>query len=803
MRLRSMHAFPLRTKPAGLPLLLQTLMIIAGAFAAGGCGGQAPAPAPGPETNPDFLRLRLEARGHWRDLARTTRLTPTREDSGWDAQARFHQILTVPETVAPDLPLALYAYGPGTRMLKVPGPFDPATFDRITLTILSGQSVQLRLILRRDDQPVLASDELQVEASATLRELAFPMAMLHGLTEPFDDLLVRVIGPGHLALVAVELEHQPPEGWLPQPDAGPGPVVVAGESRPALGLGPEGTLTGRAPASEGAHFSFSWAVPRGVSSAPGTTLLRLSLTADGPTTGPATEAAPGTHLDLEFPLTSGHPWTAHEIPINGALAELGFTYTFDLDPTPGSPAGPEACALTPPNLIRPRPNPPTVVLITSDTHRADHLGLAGGGVQVSTPQLDALARRGLFFEDCYASTNVTNPSHVALLTGTHPRDTGIIDNTTSLAAAAPTLAEAFRSAGYTTAMAVSTTHLAPQYSGLGQGFDRVSFPLEAHRDGARTLAACDGWWEESAGQPLFLWLHLFDAHAPYEVPAEALAAYYPADRDPYSPDLEEPPSHQRPSWDREIRDVSHLDARYRAEITYLDGLVGELLARPRVAAGHLAFTADHGESLGAHDVFWDHRELYPDTLAVPLILAGPGVPVGQQRSVPLLQQDLGRTLLDLAGLTQVPFPGESLLPAPGDPGQAGPPSPRFALSANATSASVALNGYFLVLHLMEHTLHADLPRLPRHRVELYHLTVDPVCAVDLVESDPERARALRKLLIDWLQAPRSAGWATEIDILPTAHLENLAGLGYTEEQESTTNWFDGECECSWCSGFRQ
>ena len=59
MRLRSMHAFPLRTKPAGLPLLLQTLMIIAGAFAAGGCGGQAP--APGPETNPDFLRLRLEA----------------------------------------------------------------------------------------------------------------------------------------------------------------------------------------------------------------------------------------------------------------------------------------------------------------------------------------------------------------------------------------------------------------------------------------------------------------------------------------------------------------------------------------------------------------------------------------------------------------------------------------------------------------------------------------------------------------------------------------------------------------------
>jgi arylsulfatase A-like enzyme len=756
-----------------------SLLLVAGC----GCPADAP-PTAGPPADGHrgaLTRLSLAPSGTWRTLTSVARLTPTREGSGWEAQARFHQVLSVPEDVDPDLPLALYAYGPGTRMIKVPGPFDPTTFDRILISFLTAQTAQLRIILRRAGQPVLASAEFQVQGSNAIRSLVFPMAMLHGLEEPFDDLLLRVTGPGHAALVAVELQQQPAEGWLPHPDGGPHPVAVDGESREALGLGPHGVLGGRARHVPGAVFTFACAVPPEVPGGSAISILRLRLEDDQ-----------GGLAEHHFPLRSGQPWAAKEIALAHAPGGAEFSYTFIWD---AAPDGPGACAITPPVLVRKREDVPTVVLITSDTHRADHLGLAGRGVDVRTPQLDALTRRGLFFEDCYASTNVTNPSHVALLTGTHPRDTGILDNITPLAAAAPTLAEAFRAAGFTTSMTVSATQLAPAHSGLAQGFDRAAFPNEADRDGAATLASLEPWWEETRGQPLFLWVHLFDAHAPYEVPASDLTAYYPKDRDPYDESLPKPPSHMRPAWDREIRDLEHLDARYRAEVTYLDGLLGGLLTRPRVAAGWLAFTADHGESLGLHDVYWDHRELYPDTLSVPLILAGPGVPAQERRSASVSQRDLGRTLLDLAGLTDVPFPGRSLLDGPR-------PGPRFALSANATSASVAMDGWFLVLHLLEHTIHADLPSLPRHRVELFHLTEDPDCLADLVREDLERARALRGILVNWLLAPRDTDWARSEEVLETGHLEDMAGLGYAEGMVAASDWLDPDCSCAWCSRFR-
>ena len=88
-------------------------------------------------------------------------------------------------------------------------------------------------------------------------------------------------------------------------------------------------------------------------------------------------------------------------------------------------------ALSTPRLVRPSPDPKHVVLITSDTHRADYVGFSGSDVDVRTPFLDVLAKSGVVFEDCAASANVTNPSHVALMTGTHPVQTGVVGNAIS------------------------------------------------------------------------------------------------------------------------------------------------------------------------------------------------------------------------------------------------------------------------------------------------------------------------------------------------------------------------------------
>ncbi|MEO0663170.1 MAG: sulfatase-like hydrolase/transferase, partial [Planctomycetota bacterium] len=107
-------------------------------------------------------------------------------------------------------------------------------------------------------------------------------------------------------------------------------------------------------------------------------------------------------------------------------------------------------------VVRSTPAPPTVLLITSDTHRADHLGALDASLR--TPALDALARRGLLFERAYSTTTITNPGHVALMTGLHPRDTRIVDNKTRLATSVDTLAEAFQAAGKLNGAATAKGH---------------------------------------------------------------------------------------------------------------------------------------------------------------------------------------------------------------------------------------------------------------------------------------------------------------------------------------------------------
>jgi arylsulfatase A-like enzyme len=116
-----------------------------------------------------------------------------------------------------------------------------------------------------------------------------------------------------------------------------------------------------------------------------------------------------------------------------------------------------------------------VLLVTSDTHRGELLGTTAGGL-VRTPALDALAARGVVFLDAMSTSNATNPSHAALMTGLHPRDTRVVTNRDPLARRAVTLAERFAAAGYRTAATYSAFHLDDATSGLGQGFDRYEGP---------------------------------------------------------------------------------------------------------------------------------------------------------------------------------------------------------------------------------------------------------------------------------------------------------------------------------------
>ena len=177
----------------------------------------------------------------------------------------------------------------------------------------------------------------------------------------------------------------------------------------------------------------------------------------------------------------------------------------------------------------PRAAPPgPVVIISVDTLRADHLPVYGyRGVQ--TPAIDAIARDSMIFENAYSNVPLTLPSHAALLTGLLPFENGVRDNIGfRLDPGRRTLASLLRSASYATGAAVSSYVLRAD-RGLAAGFDYYddSMPENPARErpGLESAAVLAKWGESVRGRPLFLFLHIYEPHAPYK-PPEPFASRY-------------------------------------------------------------------------------------------------------------------------------------------------------------------------------------------------------------------------------------------------------------------------------------
>jgi len=316
---------------------------------------------------------------------------------------------------------------------------------------------------------------------------------------------------------------------------------------------------------------------------------------------------------------------------------------------------------------RPADRPVSVVLITIDTLRADRLGCYGDRT-ASTPVLDALAERGTLFPTAIMHVPLTLPSHASILTGVTPLVHGVRNNADFvLGPTPPTIAERFKAAGYDTAAFVAGFPVHRRF-GLARGFDvyddrfpRGDDPTQlpyVERRADATVAAALAWLQQTSAvpvKPFFIWLHLFDPHAPYEPP------------EPY---------------------LSRFRARpYDGEIAFTDAQIGAFFdgigrARPDDPLVVLA-TSDHGESLGEHGEPTHGLFVYDSTTRVPLILAGPGVPAG--RVVPTLARgiDIAPTLLDLARLPPLDgAEGRSLLRALAGPGAA-PDEPAYVESLYA------------------------------------------------------------------------------------------------------------------------
>jgi len=311
---------------------------------------------------------------------------------------------------------------------------------------------------------------------------------------------------------------------------------------------------------------------------------------------------------------------------------------------------------------------PSVLLITIDTLRADHLG-AYGFTSDTSPHLDALAAQSTLFERAIAASSRTAPAHASIMTSRWVREHSIGHNngSTRLAGEEITLAATFGKAGYDTAAFVGNVMLQRRV-GLDNGFDHYDDALpetETNRDDVferraeQTTERALAWLSAPRDGPFFLWVQYNDPHGPYIPPPPYDEQFQLGD----APGEEPLPvlSVQRgwfgiPAYQAlpGLRRPSQYRSRYAGEIRYFDEWLGRLLetaergSRPRDLV--VLLTADHGESLGEEDFYFSHGyATTPDLARVPFLLRAPGLAPGRRGEV-VHHVDILPTLLDLAGL---------------------------------------------------------------------------------------------------------------------------------------------------------
>ena len=294
--------------------------------------------------------------------------------------------------------------------------------------------------------------------------------------------------------------------------------------------------------------------------------------------------------------------------------------------------------------------PPSILLVTLDTLRRDHVGVyasEGGAPGDLTPQLDALAAEGLVHDAGYTTMPTTGPAHLSLLTGLHPSEHGSRRNGEPLLPehAARDAARVLREHGYATAAFVTSKVLGREPMGV-EGFEVHEAPA-LRRAGSAAVDAALAWLDAEPRRPVLLWVHLYDAHAPYGSPQEKRSA----DRSRFPRGFVPPEPYASPAERRVMAE------RYARGVRAADRALGRLVtgARKRLATPPLVIVvSDHGESLDEHldarGYGYDHGEyLDPEVVTIALVLAGPGVVPGRSPG-PASIRDLHTTLLEAAGV---------------------------------------------------------------------------------------------------------------------------------------------------------
>jgi arylsulfatase A-like enzyme/Tfp pilus assembly protein PilF len=418
--------------------------------------------------------------------------------------------------------------------------------------------------------------------------------------------------------------------------------------------------------------------------------------------------------------------------------------------------------------------PPNIILITLDTTRADRMGFLGSKSGL-TPNLDGLAQQSAVFTRAYSQAPLTTVSHATILTGTYPQYHQVNDFRVPLVKDLPYAPEILHTQGYHTAAFVGSIVLNPTPSyapGFDRGFDtydaafHYAGPGENHyrtveRRGGEVVAHALAWLNKHPKGPFFLWVHLYDAHDPYDPP------------EPYK--------------------TRYAKAPYDGEIAYADSALGKLFRQLKASGLYdgsvIAVMADHGESLGAHGEDTHGVFLYDETIHVPLVIKLPKAKARKTIDHRVELVDVMPTLLQATGIA-VPaeVQGESLLSMmQANVGESTPEAWQDRPAYSRSDYPRLAFGWSAIQSLRTGKyLYVQSPRR-----ELYDQAADSNAEHNLATTSTAVADTLAERADAFLQKTSSNREAPKAIVDPAAEAK-LAALGYVASGSNVTKATGGE-----------
>ena len=545
--------------------------------------------------------------------------------------------------------------------------------------------------------------------------------------------------------------------------------------------------------------------------------FRVNVAPDGASSGES-------QLLLEHTVSTPHRWESRPIDLArfaGRTVRLSLSLASSEEGALGFWGTPTIRSRTAPAASSSRAagkQPRGVILIQADTLRRDHLDLYGYD-RKTAPNLSQLASEGVRFDNYVVQATWTKVSATSMMTSLYPTSHGVADFHDRLPAAANTLAESYRAAGYATASFASVLFTG-QFTNLHQGFE------ELHEDGSISTPGSSktareyvdrlqAWLERHRDGPFFAFLHVFDPHDPYEPyrPYDSLWAD-PSHKEEHERQVKEvrkfikEPLRQlfgMPSRDELIEAkfdpdayVKHDRDWYDGSIRAMDVEVGRLVQTLRRLGLEqdtlLVFLSDHGEEFHDHGRMFHGQSVYGELTRVPLFLRWPaGLPKGKVVGEVVQSLDVMPTLLQASGL---PMPegvqGQSLMPLVSESGN-GPSNgdgwrarPAISEKAKTSSASVGAppptdTESFAITDgqwkLIRHTVR------PRGgpEFELYDFLKDPLDKTDVAAQHPDVVARLAKALDGWREMATAARLKPDTEGLKNLspeQLQRLRSLGY-------------------------